>query len=77
MNAKIVALLIVVGFVGMFNVATAADPLCSLEPAVGLCKASIPRFASVGGKCQEFIYGGCGGNANNFQTQAECEAKCG
>lgn len=23
-----------------------------------------------------FIYGGCRGNANNFNTKAECEQKC-
>lgn len=26
--------------------------------------------------CENFIYGGCGGNANNFETVEACEAKC-
>lgn len=40
--------------------------------------AYIPRwgFDAKSGKCIQFIYGGCGGNANNFQTQEECENKC-
>ncbi|KAB7500858.1 Boophilin-G2 [Armadillidium nasatum] len=29
------------------------------------------------GKCVEFIYGGCYGNANNFETIEECISECG
>lgn len=28
------------------------------------------------GKCEEFMYGGCGGNTNNFFTTKECEEQC-
>lgn len=27
--------------------------------------------------CLEFIYGGCGGNSNNFATKELCEQQCG
>ncbi|KRJ97219.1 male accessory gland serine protease inhibitor [Drosophila yakuba] len=27
-------------------------------------------------ECVEFIYGGCGGNANNFNFKEECIEKC-
>nr|AVM38374.1 KT1 [Eudiplozoon nipponicum] len=57
---------------------TTASPLstCQLPQMVGMCRASFPRFYFDGKKCTEFIYGGCGGNANNFQTKAECESTC-
>ncbi len=29
------------------------------------------------GGCQEFIYGGCEGNANRFQSLQECVDRCG
>jgi hypothetical protein len=51
---------------------------CSLPPAAGDCRASLPRWfwsASTGG-CEEFLYGGCGGNANNFPTKAVCQEAC-
>lgn len=27
-------------------------------------------------RCQEFIYGGCGANANNFRNATHCEEYC-
>lgn len=27
-------------------------------------------------ECVEFIYGGCAGNSNNFETKEDCEEKC-
>jgi hypothetical protein len=28
------------------------------------------------GECEAFSYGGCEGNANNFETKAACEQAC-
>ncbi|XP_062817007.1 kunitz-like toxin PcKuz3 [Anolis carolinensis] len=53
--------------------------ICRLPPYVGFCYAAMPRFYFdiKSGQCEKFIYGGCGGNANNFLTQDECLSKCG
>ncbi|KRZ12820.1 Papilin [Trichinella zimbabwensis] len=34
-------------------------------------------FDSASQSCQQFIYGGCGGNGNNFKSHSMCTAKCG
>eukprot|EP00051_Salpingoeca_urceolata_P032471 m.15872 g.15872 ORF g.15872 m.15872 type:complete len:931 (-) comp5112_c0_seq1:281-3073(-) len=53
-------------------------PVCSLSVEPGPCRASFRRFAfdSSTGTCQLFIYGGCQGNANNFNSKPECEEAC-
>jgi hypothetical protein len=53
------------------------DP-CRLPADPGPCKAAIPRwfFNRATGRCERFVYGGCGGNTNNFETAEECEATC-
>ncbi len=48
---------------------------CSLIPAIGSCKALIPKyyFDKENGKCKEFIWGGCQGVVP-FETLEACEA---
>lgn len=50
--------------------------MCNLPLEVGPCEALIPRWGFEHGECVKFIYGGCGGNENNFESQAECETAC-
>jgi len=50
-----------------------------LQPIVGgECSAFFLRwgFNSATGQCEEFVYGGCGQNENNFETEAACVATC-
>lgn len=51
---------------------------CVMPPDAGKCRDFIPRwfYNAERGSCQEFSYGSCGGNANNFADKATCEAKC-
>ena len=41
-------------------------------------RAAIPRFFynAERGECENFIYGGCNGNENNFERAEDCEAMC-
>ncbi|TEA36767.1 hypothetical protein DBR06_SOUSAS310186, partial [Sousa chinensis] len=51
---------------------------CRVSKSVGKCRASIPKrwYNVTDGSCQQFVYGGCGGNDNNSMTKEECLAKC-
>ncbi|MBS2011982.1 MAG: BPTI/Kunitz domain-containing protein [Deltaproteobacteria bacterium] len=53
--------------------------LCGVPIDRGPCDAFVPRWGldGVTGLCKPFVYGGCGGNSNNFVTHAECAAACG
>ncbi|KYN18952.1 Trypsin inhibitor [Trachymyrmex cornetzi] len=52
--------------------------ICLLPIKTGPCRADIQRYAynSASGQCQQFIYGGCHANANNFKTMSKCEMTC-
>ena len=54
-----------------------ADP-CMQPKEKGTCRASFKRFHFNvdSGMCEEFLYGGCAGNANNFETKRDCEVMC-
>lgn len=51
---------------------------CGVSKVVGKCRASIPRwwYNITDGSCQPFVYGGCEGNGNNYQSKEECLDKC-
>jgi len=42
------------------------------------CLAIIPRWTynDASNRCEQFMYGGCGGSANNFDTEEACQKKC-
>ncbi|XP_029386594.1 tissue factor pathway inhibitor a isoform X2 [Echeneis naucrates] len=51
---------------------------CHLPEAPGPCRGLVTRyfFDNRSKQCKQFFYGGCFGNANNFRSLSECQAKC-
>ena len=54
------------------------ESVCSLPSNPGPCRAAFPMYFhnSETGMCEQFTYGGCAGNDNNFGTQESCEEAC-
>jgi len=52
--------------------------VCQLPQKTGPCKASLTRyfFNDDSQECERFTYGGCGGNANNFNSMQDCKERC-
>ncbi|KAH6926581.1 hypothetical protein HPB50_019822 [Hyalomma asiaticum] len=52
--------------------------VCTYPADAGLCNAYMPRFFynTLTKTCEQFVYGGCGGNQNNFHTYDACKKKC-
>ncbi|VDM82804.1 unnamed protein product, partial [Strongylus vulgaris] len=51
---------------------------CTQKLDAGPCMAFFIHYGydPAKGECVEFVYGGCGGNENNFQTKESCEKAC-
>ena len=54
------------------------ENICHHAKDPGPCEAYMPSFyyESEELQCKRFIYGGCRGSANRFQTFAECSMRC-
>ncbi|TRY75166.1 hypothetical protein TCAL_04512 [Tigriopus californicus] len=54
------------------------DDLCSLPAEIGPCRMIVGRLFHnpETGKCEPFVYGGCEGNENRFESLLECSETC-
>ncbi|XP_044909484.1 eppin isoform X2 [Felis catus] len=52
--------------------------ICDMPKETGPCMAFFHRwwYDKEKGTCSRFIYGGCKGNNNNFQTKDMCQNMC-
>lgn len=53
--------------------------ICSAPVDPGPCSETVPAwyYNATSGTCSYFVYGGCSGNANRFQSEEQCERQCG
>ncbi|XP_005392478.1 PREDICTED: WAP four-disulfide core domain protein 6A-like [Chinchilla lanigera] len=54
------------------------EDVCAKPMAPGPCLAYLPRwwYDKETNLCSQFIFGGCGGNPNNFPSEAICKVIC-
>lgn len=55
------------------------EDICVLPVEQGPCRAAVKsyHYDASERRCAEFLYGGCGGNANRFESEEMCERQCG
>ncbi|XP_077599042.1 tissue factor pathway inhibitor 2-like [Stigmatopora nigra] len=72
--------LALLAFSSFFYKTLAQDPpdVCLLQVDRGPCRAIHIRYHynTITQQCEQFLYGGCLGNANNFRSQSECYKTC-
>lgn len=54
-------------------------PSCEAKEDQGPCDGLFPRwfYRTSTQTCEQFMYGGCLGNGNNFVSKEDCESGCG
>ena len=52
--------------------------VCGLPRDPGPCRGHFARWSydAAAGQCEQFRYGGCGGNRNRFVTLEQCQTAC-
>ncbi|KAH7973336.1 boophilin-G2 [Rhipicephalus sanguineus] len=72
-------LYLLLALVGTALAARKFEKECRSAKDPGFCQARISMwwFNAESGKCEEFYYGGCGGNDNKYETKELCMENCG
>ncbi|KXJ27952.1 Kunitz-type serine protease inhibitor textilinin-4 [Exaiptasia diaphana] len=65
-------------FLNIFRNCVGLPGPCTYKNDAGPCMGYFPKFYydMELSTCKKFIYGGCGGNANRFETIEQCKSTC-
>ena len=65
-------------FSNVTNNVKSSDEICKLGAERGMCRGYFKKyfFDNKMKKCREFIYGGCSGNKNRFNSLKDCQKQC-
>ncbi|CAF1181055.1 unnamed protein product [Rotaria sp. Silwood1] len=76
--SNLIIYLFILFFTLAINVNCKIPRECELAPETGPCRGMFPSFYYNPStkQCESFIYGGCQGNANRFETKKDCHAQC-
>ncbi|XP_051174698.1 trypsin inhibitor-like [Leptopilina boulardi] len=78
MNNRILTIFLFIFILTMIEISHSHVSDCDLPIDPGPCRRYRTRYAysNIDRKCVSFVYGGCLGNANNFETMEACKLKC-
>ncbi|XP_076639644.1 kappaPI-actitoxin-Avd3b-like [Colletes latitarsis] len=79
MGSKLVGILFVaICATMMYEASAGIGPQCLLPLDHGPCRANVPKYGynPDTDRCEQFLYGGCMGNGNNFDSLSECKQIC-
>ncbi|KAF8763252.1 Kunitz-type serine protease inhibitor like protein [Argiope bruennichi] len=75
---KTLYILLVLALVGAAFAQSDPPKNCVDDKKTGMCRAYFPSwyYNKKSGKCEKFIYGGCGGNGNRYKSEDDCKKNC-
>ncbi|KAF0301758.1 Kunitz-type serine protease inhibitor taicotoxin [Amphibalanus amphitrite] len=79
MKTPFVILPLVVILLLLVLMAESKPRVCYRKPCPGPCKAYFVRYYynPYRRRCEQFIWGGCRSNGNNFKSRRACQKTCG
>ena len=62
-----------------YTIPESSTDICGMNVDTGPCndEQAAWYYNKTSSECHAFIYGGCGGNANRFESEEQCERQCG